>query len=132
MILRVDTATGEQTVVTTDELLNGPSDLTVNRAGEIISANGTGGDIVLTSPVTDQTLFATGGYLSGGWGIYLVPEPNHAPVVAVPIPDRQTDEDELFVFTIPAGTFTDEDPGDVLVFDYFQSDLVFLHMVLHA
>ncbi len=114
MILRVDTASGEQIVVTSDDLLNGPSDLTVNRAGQIISVNGTGGDLVLTDPANNQSLFTSGGYLSGGWGIYLVPEPNHAPVVANPVADQQTDEDALFELTLPGDLFTDEDPGDVL------------------
>jgi len=64
----------------------------------------------------------TGGYLAEGWGVYLVPEPNHAPVLVNPVADQQTDEDALFEFTIPGNTFTDEDPGDVLTWMATLSD----------
>jgi len=123
MILRVDTASGEQTVVTTDDHLSGPTDLTVNRAGEILSVNAIDGNIVLTDPVTgNQVLYATGGYLAEGWGVYLVPEPNHAPVLVNPITDQETDEDALFEFTLAGNVFTDEDPGDVLTWMATLSD----------
>lgn len=40
---------------------------------------------------------------------------DEAPAVATPIPDRQSAEDELWVYTVPAGSFTDPD-GDTLTY----------------
>jgi len=70
----------------------------------------------------DGQIGMPGGYLAEGWGVCLVSEPNHAPVVANPVADRETDEDALFEFTIPDNTFTDEDPGDVLTWMATLSD----------
>lgn len=45
--------------------------------------------------------------------------PNHAPTVAVPVPDQTAAEDAPFVFTIPSTTFTDPDQmhGDDLSYE---------------
>ena len=47
---------------------------------------------------------------------------NDAPVVANPINDQTTTEDELFTFTVPADTFADVDVGDSLTYDATLAD----------
>ncbi len=47
---------------------------------------------------------------------------NDAPVVAVPLQDTSTLEDQPFVFQVPAGTFTDIDQGDVLTYHATLAD----------
>ncbi|BCK87235.1 hypothetical protein MIZ01_1007 [Sideroxyarcus emersonii] len=47
---------------------------------------------------------------------------NDAPVVAVPLSDTSTLEDQLFHFQVPADTFTDIDQGDVLTYHATMSD----------
>lgn len=47
---------------------------------------------------------------------------NDAPVTAILIADRQTDEDAPFSFAIPANTFTDIDNGDVLTYNATLAD----------
>ncbi|OGS74653.1 MAG: hypothetical protein A2063_10315 [Gallionellales bacterium GWA2_60_142] len=47
---------------------------------------------------------------------------NDAPIVATPIAGQQTNEDAPFSFTIPAGSFTDIDHGDVLTYSATLSD----------
>ncbi|MCB2008525.1 MAG: DUF4347 domain-containing protein, partial [Rhodoferax sp.] len=39
---------------------------------------------------------------------------NSVPTVAAPLLDQSTNEDAPYSFTVPAGTFSDADPGDVL------------------
>ncbi|HLO62595.1 MAG TPA: putative Ig domain-containing protein, partial [Azonexus sp.] len=47
---------------------------------------------------------------------------NDAPVVAVPIAGQQSNEDSPFSFTVPTGTFTDIDNGDVLTYSATLAD----------
>jgi trimeric autotransporter adhesin len=47
---------------------------------------------------------------------------NDAPVVAVPLSDTSTLEDQPFSFTVPAGTFTDIDQGDRLAYSATMAD----------
>ncbi len=47
---------------------------------------------------------------------------NHAPVVANPITDQTTLEDEIFSFTVPANTFADVDVGDTLTYSATLAD----------
>ena len=47
---------------------------------------------------------------------------NDAPIVAVPLQDTSTLEDQPFVFQVPAGTFTDIDQGDVLTYHATLAD----------
>ncbi len=47
---------------------------------------------------------------------------NDAPVAAMPIASQQTNEDEPFSFTVPAGSFTDIDNGDVLTYTTTLAD----------
>ncbi|HEX5337938.1 MAG TPA: putative Ig domain-containing protein, partial [Gallionella sp.] len=47
---------------------------------------------------------------------------NDAPVVATEIVGQQTNEDAPFSFTVPAGTFTDIDTGDVLTYSATLAD----------
>lgn len=41
---------------------------------------------------------------------------NHAPVVAIPLPNRSINEDSAWSYAVPLTTFTDADPGDVLTY----------------
>jgi VCBS repeat-containing protein len=43
-----------------------------------------------------------------------VSDANEAPTLAAPIPDQSTTEGASFVFSLPAGTFSDSDAGDTL------------------
>jgi Ca2+-binding RTX toxin-like protein len=47
---------------------------------------------------------------------------NDAPVVAAPLVDQTTLEDELYTFTVPAATFVDLDAGDSLTYNVTLSD----------
>ncbi|ADE11832.1 VCBS domain-containing protein [Sideroxydans lithotrophicus] len=47
---------------------------------------------------------------------------NDAPIVAVPLPDSSTLEDQIFHFQVPADTFTDIDQGDVLTYHATMAD----------
>lgn len=51
-----------------------------------------------------------------------LPGSNHAPVLATPIPDQHTFEDDVFVFALPAATFIDSDAGDRLTFTVTRTD----------
>lgn len=45
---------------------------------------------------------------------------NDAPVLANPLPDMSTRAEEAFNFTVPANTFEDSDPGDVLSYTSYK------------
>ena len=47
---------------------------------------------------------------------------NDAPVVAAAIVDQAATEDSAFTFTVPAGTFTDIDTGDTLIYSASHTD----------
>ncbi|GAB5606513.1 hypothetical protein TK5_25940 [Sideroxyarcus sp. TK5] len=47
---------------------------------------------------------------------------NDAPIVAVPLTDASTLEDQAFSYRVPDGTFTDIDQGDVLSYQAAMSD----------
>jgi hypothetical protein len=47
---------------------------------------------------------------------------NEAPTVAAPLADQQATEDATFSFVVPAGTFADVDPGDVLTYSATLAD----------
>jgi Ca2+-binding RTX toxin-like protein len=46
----------------------------------------------------------------------------HAPTYDLVIADQQATEDEQFSFQVPAGTFSDADPGDTLTYQAVMSD----------
>lgn len=77
----------------------------------------TGDEVVLSnfdplgvngSVVVERLLFADGSVVD------LRDMLNRAPVVAHPLGDVTVSEDAAFIFFVPADTFSDEDPGDVL------------------
>lgn len=52
----------------------------------------------------------------------LPPFTNHFPVVANPVLDQTVSEDAPWTFVVPANTFTDEDPGEVLTYSASRDD----------
>jgi len=48
--------------------------------------------------------------------------PNQPPLVAAPIPDQQTLEDEVYTYEVPADTFTDADLGDSITLSATLAD----------
>ncbi|WP_294993496.1 putative Ig domain-containing protein, partial [Sulfuritalea sp.] len=52
----------------------------------------------------------------------VVGDVNHAPTLAAPIADQVAIEETAFSFTLPAGSFADSDPGDVLGYQATRSD----------
>ncbi len=63
----------------------------------------------------DVTLTASDGEFSSTKAVTItVTNANEAPVVALPIADQVTTEDQPSSFTLPADTFTDVDAGDML------------------
>ncbi|MGL4637889.1 MAG: Ig-like domain-containing protein [Beijerinckiaceae bacterium] len=68
------------------------------------------GTIVLSTQINDNGNTGSGGALTGSGSTNLVfAAVNDAPVLALPLADQSTLEDQSVAFTLPAGSFTDVD-----------------------
>jgi Ca2+-binding RTX toxin-like protein len=72
--------------------------------------------------VIDYTFSDSGGLPGASTATITVIGSNDAPVLTNAIPDQVTDEDAVFSFTLPAGTFTDPDNGDTLSYSAVRED----------
>lgn len=89
-----------------------PSWLSFNAATRTFSGTPVNADVgILNLQVTATDL--SGEAVSSTFALS-INNVNDAPTVAVALANRTTDEDTLFSFTVPAGTFADVDAGDSL------------------
>jgi Ca2+-binding RTX toxin-like protein len=54
--------------------------------------------------------------------VLTIQDVNDAPILAMPLPDQQTDPGAAFSYVVPSATFTDVDAGDLLVYSATQAD----------
>jgi hypothetical protein len=97
--------------------LNGvalPSWLTFNPATRIFNGTPLNGDVGTVSVKVTAT--DTGGLMASDTFDVTVFNANDAPALTASLPDRTIAEDAAFSYTIPAGTFTDVDAGDILAY----------------
>jgi len=124
-VIRVDPATGQQTVVSVRDNLESPMGMAVEANGDVVAASFFGDSIVRVDPATGaQSLVATNGLLSGPIGLVvetngnlLVADSDAPAVLRVdPASGAQVSVSQAGLFNQPSGVAVEAD-GHIVVAD---------------
>lgn len=79
-------------------------------------------DTNANGPVNFSYLVSDGSESAPAAAVLEVTAVNDAPILSAPLADRSAEQDSVFTYRIPAGSFTDIDAGDSLHYDATQED----------